>query len=124
MESQLIGDVVCVGHPSIHYLDYRLFALMLTGRSLETHKKQFGGKASLSQLTMSDADKVMSSVTTDLDKVVQILRNIPKEMLLVFRLVLLCVFVILYSRCILLGFKEYQHCTVHYSYSSHTSQQI
>ena len=80
---------MCAGHSSLHCLDYRLFALMLTGRSLETHKKQFGGKASLSQLTRSDAGKVVSSVTTDLDKVVQILRSIPKEMLLVFRLVLL-----------------------------------
>lgn len=67
--------------------DYRFFAMILTGRSLETHKGRFGQSASLSQLTPEDAALVRRTVTGNMDKTIFILRALPKEMLLVFRLV-------------------------------------
>lgn len=68
--------------------DYGFFVLMLTGRSVETHKGRFGRSANLSQLTLEDAAHVRRTVTEHMDKTVVILRTLPKEMLLVFRLAL------------------------------------
>ena len=67
-------------------LDYSFFTLILTGRSVETHKGRFGRSARLSQLTLEDAAHVKRTVTGHMDKTVAILRTLPKEMLLVFRL--------------------------------------
>ena len=65
--------------------DYNLFALILTGRSLEMHKRHFGGFTGLSQLTKDDANAVLQSVTSRMDDTIAILKTLPKEMLLVFR---------------------------------------
>ena len=70
------------------YADYAFFVLMLTGRSVETHKGRFGRSANLSQLTLEDTARVRRTVTEHMDKTVVILRTLPKEMLLVFRLAL------------------------------------
>ena len=70
------------------FSDYGFFVLMLTGRSVETHKGRFGRSANLSQLTLEDAAHVRRTVTEHMDKTVVILRTLPKEMLLVFRLAL------------------------------------
>ena len=68
-------------------LDYSFLALILTGRSVETHKGRFGRSASLSQLTIEDTAHVRRTMTEHMDRTVAILRTLPKEMLLVFRLV-------------------------------------
>lgn len=67
-------------------LDYSFLALILTGRSVETHKGRFGRSASLSQLTIEDTAHVRRTMTEHMDRTVAILRTLPKEMLLVFRL--------------------------------------
>jgi aarF domain-containing kinase len=86
-KSSVTNDISTLkeGSKALGTEDYELFSLMLTGRSLETHRGSFGAKASLSQLTKHDASRVMETVTTDMSKVVCILRSLPKEMLLVFR---------------------------------------
>lgn len=73
-------------HSSNLVLDYSFFTLILTGRSVETHKGRFGRSPRLSQLTLEDAAHVKRTVTGHMDKTVVILRTLPKEMLLVFRL--------------------------------------
>ena len=56
---------------------------------METHKGRFGRSASLSQLTLEDTAHVRRTMTEHMDRTVAILRTLPKEMLLVFRLVVL-----------------------------------
>ena len=63
------------------FLDYKLFSLMLTGRTLESHRTMFNSAS----LNRKDIAAVKDTFYTRMDDVVQILRILPSSMLLVFR---------------------------------------
>lgn len=65
------------------FLDYELFSIMLTGRSLQSHQKMFFS----SQLTRLDV-KEATNAFNRMDDVVDILKSLPSSMILVFRYIL------------------------------------
>lgn len=62
--------------------EYELFAVMLTGRTLQSHRSLFG--ISSSQMTREDW-KAVKGTFVKFDEVVEILRALPTSMLLIFR---------------------------------------
>lgn len=62
-------------------LDHELFALIVTGRTLETHRKMFNSAA----LTRHDVLKVKDTFYNRMEDVISILRTLPSSMMLVFR---------------------------------------
>lgn len=63
------------------FSDYELFSLMVTGRTLRTHKDRFYSSA----LTKRDVRKITKTFTTHMDDVVNILHALPSAMMIVFR---------------------------------------
>ena len=62
--------------------DYKLLAIILTGRSLESHRKMFG--AASSALTKEDIKAAVSSFVR-FDDVIDILKALPTSMLIAIR---------------------------------------
>ena len=62
--------------------EYELFAVILTGRTLQSHRRLFG--ISSSQMTREDW-KAVKGTFVKFDEVVEILRALPTSMLLIIR---------------------------------------
>lgn len=62
-------------------LDHELFALIVTGRTLDTHRKMFNSAV----LTRQDVLQVKDTFYNRMEDVISILRTLPSSMMLVFR---------------------------------------
>ena len=64
------------------FLDYELFALMLTGRTLGSHRNRFFSP----KLTPQDVKAAIETFKR-MDEVIEILQALPTSMILIFRYV-------------------------------------
>ena len=70
-------------NPVTSFIDYELFSIMLTGRTLSSHRAMFSSP----RLTQQDVKAAIKTFKR-MDEVIDILRSLPTSMILVFRSVL------------------------------------